>query len=101
VRQLIVSIRENQAFFISLYGTAVGQTPFSRSQAISHLCGVPIVHAAYVGTVAGLVIAGLVISNVSTLWIAASVCFVVGVITNVPGALLIKTYNWIRGKLIG
>ena len=99
----LVAAAPNTSPFINVTtqtkGVRIKEKPYP--QAISHLWGVPIVHAAIVGIVAGVIITGLVVLNIKTLWIAASVCFVVGVFGNVPGALLIKSYKWLRTKLIG
>lgn len=42
-----------------------------------------------------------VVSSIATLWLAALLCLVVGLLGNVPGAAVVKCYRWLRGRLIG
>ena len=65
------------------------------------LWGIPIQSAVIVGILAAIGLFGLVIWRISTLWIAALICLFIGLFGNVWGAVIVKTYNWARGKLIG
>ena len=70
-------------------------------QPVWHLWGVPLVEAGVTGVVIGTLIWLLVITSISTLWIAALVCLVVGLLSNIPGAAVVKLYRWLRGRLVG
>ena len=61
--------------------------------------GVPAKEAAIVGLV--LSIGGLVavILSVNTLWMAAALCLVLGFTTSASGALLIRSYRWLRNVI--
>ena len=70
-------------------------------QPIWHLWGVPLVEAGLAGIVIGTLVWLAVISSISTLWLAALICLVVGLLGNVPGAAVVKCYRWLRDRLIG
>ena len=70
-------------------------------QPIWHLWGVPLVEAGFAGIVIGTLVWLAVISSISTLWLAALLCLVVGLLGNVPGAAVVKCYKWLRDRLIG
>ena len=68
---------------------------------IWHLWGVPLGEAALSGIVIGTLVWLVVISSISTLWLAALLCLVVGLLSNVPGAAIVKLYRWLRDRVIG
>ena len=68
---------------------------------IWHLWGVPLGEAALSGIVIGTLVWLVVISSISTLWLAALLCLVVGLLSNVPGAAMVKLYRWLRDRVIG
>ena len=70
-------------------------------QPIWHLWGVPLVEAGVSGIVIGTLVWLVVINSISTLWLAALLCLVVGLLGNVPGAAVVKLYRWLRGRVIG
>ena len=70
-------------------------------QPIWHLWGVPLVEASLSGIVIGVLFWLVVINSISTLWMAALLCLVVGLLSNIPGAAIVKIYRWIRTQLIG
>ena len=70
-------------------------------QPIWHLWGVPLVVAGFSGIVIGSLVWLVVISTISTLWLAALLCLVVGLLSNITGAALVKLYWWLRARLIG
>ena len=70
-------------------------------QPVWHLWGVPLVEAGVTGIAIGILVWFLVISSISTLWVATLVCLVVGLLSNVPGAAVVKLYRWLRDRLIG
>lgn len=80
-------------------GVRVKQKP--HPQALSHILGVPITEAALVGTCLGAIAVGVIIWQISTYWIGAGLCFILGSLASVPGALSIKAYDWLRGKMTG
>ncbi len=63
--------------------------------------GVPQPAAALAGAALGLVVLGIVISFVHTLWIAALLCLVYGLLVLVPGALAIRLWRRLREWLGG
>ncbi len=70
-------------------------------QPVWHLWGVPLVEVGLSGIVIGTIILLIVISTISTLWVAALLCLVVGLLSNIPGAAIVKLYRWLRDRLIG
>ena len=70
-------------------------------QPIWHLLGVPLVEASFSGIVIAALVWLVVISSISTLWLAALLCLVMGLLGNIPGAAIIKLYRWLRDRLIG
>ena len=70
-------------------------------QPIWHLWGIPLAEAGLAGMVIGTLVWLGVISSISTLWLAALLCLVTGLLGNVPGAAVVKCYRWLRGRLIG
>ncbi|MDE2824483.1 MAG: hypothetical protein OXK79_13355 [Chloroflexota bacterium] len=70
-------------------------------QPIWHLWGVPLAEASFSGVVIGTLVWFIVISSISTLWIAALLCLVAGFLGNIPGAGIVKLYRWLRDRLIG
>ena len=58
--------------------------------------GVPQPSAAIVGSLLGLVLLGVVIAFVDTVWVAALFSFIYGLLVLVPGALSIKFWRWLR-----
>ena len=70
-------------------------------QPVWHLWGVSLADASIVGIAIATVIWILVINSMSTLWLATLVCLVVGLLSNAPGAGVVKLYRWIRDRLIG
>ena len=70
-------------------------------QPISHLWGVSLAHAGIVGVAISTLIWMLVISSISTPWLAALVCLVVGLLSSVLGAGVVKLCRWARNWSIG
>ena len=70
-------------------------------QPIWHLWGIPLAEAGFAGMVIGTLVWLTVISSISTLWLAALLCLVAGLLGNVPGAGVVKLYRWLRDQLIG
>ncbi|MDE0534436.1 MAG: hypothetical protein OXI01_23740 [Albidovulum sp.] len=70
-------------------------------QPVWHLWGVSLADAGLVGIAISTVIWILVISSISTLWLAALICLVAGLLSSVPGAGVVKLYWWVRIRLIG
>ena len=70
-------------------------------QPIWHLWGVPVLEAGVCGIVIGTLIWLVIINSISTLWIAALLCLVVGFLGSIPGAAIVKLYKWLRNRLIG
>ena len=70
-------------------------------QPIWHIWGVPLVEAGISGVVIGLLVWIVVISSISTLWLATLLCLAVGFLSNIPGAAVVKLYRWLRERLIG
>lgn len=70
-------------------------------QPVWHLWGVPLGEAALTGIAIGVVIWLVVASSLSNLWLATLICLVAGVLSNIPGAGVVKFYKWLRDKLIG
>ena len=70
-------------------------------QPVWHLWGVSLADAGIVGVVIATLVWILVISSISTLWIAALVCLVVGLLSNVPGAGVVRLFRWLRNRLVG
>ena len=91
----------NPAIFISCQKAGVRVRYKQPYQPVWHLWGVPLVEAGFTGVVIGTLVWLLVISSISTLWLAALLCLVVGLLSNVPGAAVVKFYRWLRGRLIG
>ncbi len=80
-------------------GVRIKEKPYRH--AVTHLWGVPIFQAAWTGIFTAFVVYGLVVWQITSLWIAALICTVFGVLANVPGAILVRIYTWLRSKLIG
>ncbi len=55
--------------------------------------------AVLVGTAMGLVFLSIVIWLFDTVWIAATLCFLFGLLVVVPGSLAIKLWRWLRDLL--
>lgn len=70
-------------------------------QPVWHLWEVPLIEASLSGIVIGMLVWLVVISTISTLWVAALLCLVVGLLGNIPGAAIVKFYRWLRNRLIG
>lgn len=70
-------------------------------QPIWHLWGVPLIEAAIAGVVIGMLVWLVVVGSVKTLWLAAFLCLIVGLLCNIPGAALVRLYRWLRNHLIG
>ena len=70
-------------------------------QPVWHLWGVSLADAGIVGVVIAILVWILVINSIATLWIAALVCLVVGLLSNVPGAGVVRFCRWARNRLIG
>lgn len=63
--------------------------------------GVPQPAAALVGAALGLILLAAIITLVDTVWVAATVCFLYGLLVLVPGALSIKCWRWLKDSLGG
>ena len=70
-------------------------------QPVWHLWGVPLAQAGVTGIAIGVLVWLFVVSMMSTLWVAALICLIAGLLSNVPGAAVVKLYRWLRGRLIG
>ena len=70
-------------------------------QPIGHLWGVPLLEASFSGIVVAVLVWFVVISSISTLWLAALLCLAMGLLSNLPGAATVKLYRWLRDRLIG
>ena len=89
------------AIFISCQKAGVRVKYKQPYQPIWHLWGVPLVEASFSGIVIAALVWLVVISSISTLWLAALLCLVMGLLGNIPGAAIIKLYRWLRDRLIG
>lgn len=69
--------------------------------AITNLWGVGLREAAITGIFVGSLLAGVAVWQISTYWVGALVCFLVGVLANIPGALTVKMFRWLREKAVG
>lgn len=58
--------------------------------------GVPQPSAAIVGSVLGFLLLAIVIALVDTVWVAALLSLIYGLLVLVPGALAIKLWHWLR-----
>lgn len=92
---------ENPKILISCQKAGIRVKYKQPYQPVWHLWGVPLVEAGVTGIVIGTLVWLLVISLISTLWVAALLCLVVGLLSNVPGAAVVKFYRWLRVRLIG
>ena len=92
---------EAPAIFISCQKAGVRVKYKKPYQPIWHVWGVPLGGAAFGGIVIGMLVWLVVISSISTLWVAALLCLVVGLLGNIPGAGIVKVYRWLRDRLIG
>lgn len=70
-------------------------------QPVWHLWEVSLADAGIAGIVIATLVWILVISSISTLWLAALVCLVAGLLSNVPGAGVVRLCRWARNRLIG
>ncbi|MCY4426865.1 MAG: hypothetical protein OXC05_07510 [Halieaceae bacterium] len=70
-------------------------------QPIWHLWGVPLVEAGFIGFVTGTLVWLVVIRSIPTLWLAALLCLVVGLLSNILGAAIVKLCRLLRARLIG
>jgi len=70
-------------------------------QPVWDIWGVPLVEAGLTGVAIGLIVWLVIINFVSILWIAALLCLVVGFLSNLPGAIVVKFFRWFRDELIG
>ena len=89
------------AIFLSCQKAGVRVKYKQPYQPVWHLWGVPLAEAGFAGTVIGTLVWLAVISSISTLWLAALLCLVAGLLGNVPGAAVVKCYRWLRDRLIG
>lgn len=96
-----VITNEGPAIFISCQKAGVRVKYKKPYQPIWHLWDVPLGEAAIGGIVIGTLVWIVVISSITTLWLAALLCLVVGLLGNVPGAGIVKVYRWTRNRLIG
>jgi hypothetical protein len=63
--------------------------------------GVPQPAAVLAGTPLGIAVLALVVRFVSTLWVAALVSMVYGLIVVIPEALLLRVWRWARDSIAG
>lgn len=63
--------------------------------------GVPQPAAVVAGTLLGIGVLALVVRFVGTLWVAALVSMVYGLIVVIPGALLLRLWRWARDSIAG
>jgi len=63
--------------------------------------GAPRPAAVLVGSVLGVLFLAAVISLVKTVWVAAALCLLYGLVVVVPGALSIKLWRWLRDSIAG
>ena len=63
--------------------------------------GIPQPAAAIVGGVLGFILLGILIAIVDTVWVAALLSLVYGLLVLVPGALAIKLWRWLRDSFGG
>ena len=96
-----VTFGTDPAIFISCQKAGVRVRYKQPYQPVWHLWGVPLVEAGVTGIAIGILVWLLVISSISTLWVAALLCLVVGLLSNLPGAAVVKLYRWLRDQLIG
>lgn len=89
------------ALFISCQKAGVRVKYKQPYQPIWHLWGVPLAEASFTGILLGLLVWFIVVSSVSTLWIAALLCLVAGFLGNIPGAGIVKLCKWLRDRSIG
>ena len=66
-----------------------------------HLWGVPLADASVAGIAISTLVWILVVSSISTLWLAALVCLVAGLLASVPGAGVVRLLRWFRNRLVG
>ncbi len=70
-------------------------------QPVWHLWGVPLIQANLSGMVIGLIVWVYLINSLTSVWLAALLCLLIGFFGNVPGASMIRLYWWVRKRLIG
>ena len=70
-------------------------------QVVAQLWGVPLGEVAVSGLVVALFVGLLVISFLSTPWLVGLLCLITGLLSNVPGAAIVKGYRWLRDQVIG
>ena len=96
-----VSSKANPEIFISCQKAGVRLKYKEPYQLVWHLWGVSLSDAAFAGIIIAAAVAILVIYSISTLWLAALICLIVGLICNVFGAGVVKLYRWIWNQVIG
>ena len=99
----MMNVRTNvdPAIFLSCQKAGVRVKYKQPYHPIWHLWGVPLRDAAFSGVVIGTLVWLVVSRSMSTLWLAALICLVVGFLSNVPGAATVKLYRWLRDRVIG
>jgi hypothetical protein len=70
-------------------------------RAVTHLWGVPVPTAAFVGLPLGVVIAASTEWFTTTPWVLSMACFIAGVSVAVQGMLVVKLYRWLRKLIVG
>ena len=70
-------------------------------QPVWHLWGVPLVEAGITGAIIAVLVCTIVILSTSVVWLAAVICLLAGLFGNVPGAVFVRFYRWLRNQLIG
>ena len=68
---------------------------------IRHLWGVSIVHATKWGLAISLILSGLAIYFFTTSWLVGILCLMAGLFCNLFGVLIVKSYRWFLGIIIG
>ena len=63
--------------------------------------GVPQPLSALLGVIIGFLIVVIMLRFISDPWTTALISFLIGTIALVPGAIALKSYYWVRDKLIG
>lgn len=91
----------NPALIVSCQKAGVRVKYKQPYQPIWHLWGIPLAEAGLSGIGVGILVWLIIIKSVSALWLATLLCLIIGLLSNIPGAAIVKLYRWVRSRLIG
>lgn len=91
----------NPALIVSCQKAGVRVKYKQPYQPIWHLWGIPLAEAGLSGIGVGILVWLIIIKSVSALWLATLLCLIMGLLSNIPGAAIVKLYRWVRSRLIG